>query len=210
MKYLDVNSWNRKEHFHFFNQFSDPFFGVTISMDVTNAYAFSKKCKYSFFIVYLHACMKAINAIENFRYRIKDDKVLIYERIDVSPTILRPNQTFGFSYVFFDKDLKVFNHNFQQEKERVLSSNQLFPPINQENCVYCSALPWLHFSAQKEPMIHFNNNSIPKLSFGKFKNNDGKLEMPVSIIVNHALMDGIHLAQFFERYQKELNSFSYH
>jgi chloramphenicol O-acetyltransferase type A len=38
---LDVENWNRKEHFLFFKQFEEPFFGATV-IDCTKAYALQK------------------------------------------------------------------------------------------------------------------------------------------------------------------------
>jgi len=35
---LDISSWNRKDHFAFFKQFEEPFFGVTVPIDCTTAY----------------------------------------------------------------------------------------------------------------------------------------------------------------------------
>lgn len=35
---LDIETWNRKEHFLFFSQMEEPFFGVTIVVDCTKAY----------------------------------------------------------------------------------------------------------------------------------------------------------------------------
>lgn len=205
MKYLDVEQWNRKEQFHFFKEFSDPYFGVTLTVDVTKAYAYSRKSNQSFFVLYLHACMKAINAVENFKYRIVEGQVVVHEMIHASATILRADTTFGFTFIEYSEDFEVFYQNFLKEKERVLTTRDLFPPINSEDCVYCSALPWLPFSGHKEPVAGFKLESVPKLSFGKFEKKESCLQMPVSIIVNHALMDGFHVGQFFENFQSELN-----
>ena len=35
---IDLDNWNRKEHFAFFSAFDDPFFGVTTLVDFTNVY----------------------------------------------------------------------------------------------------------------------------------------------------------------------------
>ncbi len=205
MKELDVATWNRKEHFEFFKQFSDPYFGVTVDVNVTKAYQFAKKNNHSFFVLYLHACMKAINAVENFKYRIKEDKIVIHDVIHASATILRPNNTFGFSFIHFSEDFTVFNENFLAEKKRIFNSPHLFPPTNSEDCVYCSAMPWINFTGHKEPLAGFSVESVPKLAFSKFKKEKGALLMPVSIKVNHALMDGYHVGMFFEKFQVELD-----
>jgi len=207
MKELDIQNWNRKQHFEFFKEFSDPFFSVTVQLDVTKAYQFAKRNNTSFFVVYLHACMKAVNAIENFKYRIEGDKVVIHEIIHASATILRPDTTFGFSFIHFSDDFEQFYQNFLLEKERVFIGNELFPPINSQDCVYCSAMPWLHFTGHKEPVNGAVLESVPKFAFGKFENINNNLLMPISVDVNHALVDGFHVGQFFQKFQDALDVF---
>lgn len=207
MKYLNIDKWNRKEHFRHFNELSDPYFGVTVDVDVTDAFAYAKKTKTPFFVVYLHACMRAINQIENFKYRIvADDKIVIYDIIHASATIIREDNTFGFSFINFSDSLEMFYQNFKAEKERILNSTNLYPTLNTEDCIYCSAMPWINFSGHKEPSKGVRE-SVPKLAFGRYKEKQGRLQMPVAILVNHALMDGYHVGLFFKEYQKMLEGY---
>lgn len=207
MRFLDIDSWNRKEHFEFFNTFLDPYFSVATKFDVTNAKKFSKENKVSFFAVYLHACVKAINEIENFRYRILEDKVVIYDTIHASATIMRPDHTFGFSFINYSNDVVEFAANVLKEKERILNSNSLFPPVDSIDCIYCSAMPWTNFTGHKEPLSG-KKESVPKLAFSKAVKTNGILEMTVAVSVNHALMDGYHIALFNDKFQENLNSYS--
>ncbi|MCU6167761.1 hypothetical protein KWH76_23435, partial [Enterobacter roggenkampii] len=39
---IDIEKWNRKEHFNFFKTFDDPFFGMTANVDFTPVYNYSK------------------------------------------------------------------------------------------------------------------------------------------------------------------------
>jgi len=183
---------------------SDPYFGVTIPFDVTKAYHFAKANELSFFGRYLHDCMKAINAIENLKYRIVDNDVVAYDTIHASATIMRPNKTFGFSFIEFNEDLNVFLKAFEKEKERIASSDELYPPQNSLDCIYCSAMPWLNFSGHKEPVSGLVE-SVPKLAFSKVNETNGSIMMNVAISVNHALVDGYHVALFAEKFQQFLN-----
>ena len=204
MKYLDIENWNRKQHFEHFNRFVDPYFGVVSDLDVTKAYQYSRETGISFFALYLYACMKAINAVENLRYRIQEDKVVIHEVIHSSATISREDNTFGCTFIHFSKDFDIFYERLQKEKERVLNSTDLFPEENSDNCIHCSSIPWVNFSGHKEPYSGMKD-SVPKLAFGKFSKKEGKLMMPVAISVNHALVDGYHVGLFFDHYQQELD-----
>ncbi|MBA6156951.1 chloramphenicol acetyltransferase [Tenacibaculum sp. S7007] len=205
MKYLDIDSWNRKQHFEHFRTLADPTFGIVADVEVSKCYQSAKENKQSFFVLYLHACMKAINEIESFKYRIEGDKVAIYDVINTSPTIARADNTFGFSYVEFSEDYKKFENNFLKEKERITNSTDLFPPKYSLGCVHCSAIPWVSFSSHKEPFSGDKDSSVPQLSFAKIKEENNKMLMPVAVNVNHALVDGYDLGQFFEKFQAHLD-----
>ena len=51
---LNIESWNRKEHFRFFSAFDDPFFGITTNVDFTTIYLEAKHNSQSFFLYSLH------------------------------------------------------------------------------------------------------------------------------------------------------------
>ena len=205
MKYLDIENWNRKQHFQHFKSLEDPYFGVTANVDVTKIYKDSKEQNQSFFSRYLHACLKALNKVENFKYRIKGDKIVIHDTIHASATIARKDNTFGFSFINYSDDFKDFNQSFLNEKERILNSSDLFPLVNSDDCIYCSALPWVTFTSQKEPVSGMKNESVPKLAFGKTFTENDTLKMPVAISANHALVDGYHIGLFFEEFQIQLD-----
>ena len=204
MEIIDINHWNRKQHYEHFSAMKDPFFGVTVSFDVTKAYQFSKEKKISFFGRYLHDCMKAINEVDALKLRVENENVIKYEIIHASPTIMRENKTFGFTFIKFNEDLSVFLENLEIKKKRVLNSDKLYPPINSSDCIHCSALPWFSFTGQKEPVSGLMD-SVPKLAFGKAISQNESLIMNVSINVNHALVDGYDVGLFVKKYQDYLN-----
>jgi len=124
---LDIDSWNRKEHFLFFKQMQEPFFGITATIDCTIAYHKSKEQSVSFFIYYLHKTLEALNAIEPFRYRIRNDEIIVFNRIDASATIMRGDTSFGFSLIEYDPDLSRFAENAKKEIERVQNTPASLP-----------------------------------------------------------------------------------
>ena len=203
---LDIASWNRKEHFEFFSSFEEPFFGVTVEMDCTQAYAKSKRDNISFFLYYLYLASKAVNSIEAFRYRIEGDRVYIYDKINASATISRVDNSFGFSHIIHDDNLQVFLNNAEKEIDRIRAGSGLMLEEIRQNEVHYSALPWIKFSSLSHSRSFKKGDSCPKISFGKITTEDDRKMMPVSVHVHHALMDGYHLGLFIDKFQKLLNS----
>lgn len=63
---IDLEHWNRKEHFLFFGSMDDPFFGLTTQIDVTSIYKEAKADHASFFLYSLHKIMTAVNEVGEF------------------------------------------------------------------------------------------------------------------------------------------------
>ena len=201
---LDLENWARKEHFNFFRQFEEPFFGVTVQIDCTNAYHKAKELSVSFFLYYLHCSLAAANEIEPFRYQISGDIVWKYDAVHASPTINRPDGTFGFGYLEFHPSFKEFNSKALIEIKKVQESKSLFPPVISDNIIHYSSIPWIDFSAISHARSFSYKDSCPKISFGKMSTKNGIRTMPVSIHVHHALMDGYHVGLFVEKFQQFL------
>lgn len=198
---LDIESWNRKEHYQFFKQFDEPYYGVSVKVDCSIAYQKAKALGVSFYNYYMHKCLVAINAIDNFKYRIEAEEVWCYDHIGVSATVLRADKTFGFSYVKFEADFELFNVLLNQEIARVKETTGLFTTGEVPNVVHFSALPWINFTFISQASHSEFADSCPKFSIGKLVDEHGKKFMMISIHVHHALVDGYHLGLFYDQLQ---------
>jgi chloramphenicol O-acetyltransferase type A len=203
---LDMASWARRDHFAFFNKFEEPFFGVCVEVDCTRAHAFVKESGISFFLYYLWCALKAANEIESFRYRIDGEAVWIYDEVHASPTINRPDGSFGFAYMDFHDDLIVFLQTAAAERDRVQNSTGLFPATSGENVLHMSSVPWLRFTGISHARSFSFPDSCPKIAFGKMTEVNGRLLMPLSVHVHHALMDGYQVSQFISSFETALQA----
>lgn len=203
---LNLATWPRRDHFNFFKQFEEPFFGVTLKVDCTMAYQKVKETSGSFFLSYLHKSLVAANEIESFRYRISREEVVVYDQVNASPTINRPDGTFGFAYLDFHTEFEDFQKNGLRVIEDVRHSSGLVPALSGENVIHYSSIPWIDFTSISHARSFAFKDSIPKISFGKMTEEHGRRWMPVSVHVHHALMDGYHVGQFCERFQELLNA----
>ena len=198
---LDMDRWVRKAHYEFFSRFEEPFFGVTVQVDCTSAFDRAKASGHSFFLSYLHKALVAANLVEAFRYRIIDGQVWVYDQVNASPTINRPDGTFGFGYMNYEEDFAVFETNATIEMDRVRNSSGLEPAVSGENVIHFSSIPWISFTSLSHARSFAHKDSIPKISFGKMTETNGIRSMPVSVHAHHGLMDGYQVGQFLEHFQ---------
>ena len=203
--YIELDQWSRKEVFSLFSSYEEPYWGTTVLVNCTNAITYCKKKNCSLFLYYLHCSIKAANLIEEFKYRSEDKKVVVYDVIHASTIINRLDGSFGFSQIEFNSDFQIFLKSADKEIERVRNSTSLFGPINTDNVIHYSSLPWLEFTSLSHARAYSKNEGIPKISFGKIIENNRKHLMPVSIHVHHGFVDGYHVAQYVEKFQELLN-----
>ncbi len=203
MRTLDLSTWNRREHFHFFLGCDDPFFGLMAEVEVTRAYARCKAEGLPFFLYNHYASIRAANETEPFRYRIRGEEVVVYDRIHVGTTLLRPDKTFAFSYLPYEPALDRFIAAGQAEMARVMETTGLgvTEQTSREDQIFYSTLPWINFTGLTHARKLHVQDSVPRISFGKITRRGEQRFMPTSIYVHHSLMDAYHVGQYLECYQ---------
>lgn len=202
---IDIRNWKRKEIYDFFKNYEEPYYGIAVDLDCTEAYEFAKSKDYSFFLYYLHVILKSVNQTDAFKYRIEGDDLYLYDVINASATVDRDDGTFGFSYIPYFENLDLFMERATEELIEVRTSTQLIRSEIGENIIHFSALPWIQFTHVSHPRRYSRRDSIPKITVGKYHTLNKRKMLPVSVHVNHAVADGLHMGQFFKTLQQLLH-----
>jgi len=206
---FNPEGWNRKEHFELFSRMDNPYVGVVAEVNCNKAYQYAKTNNISFFALYLHCSMLAENSVEEFKYRLEDGEIFIYDQIDCGTTIGRKDGTFGFAFIPYSNDFKTFNTKLQQEIKEVEECVGLH--IKNEDLtlglIRHSTFPWSKFTGLIQPSNYGTEESIPRIIFGKAYLQGDQMIMPVSVDANHGFVDGLHLAKYLATFEKELNKF---
>lgn len=203
---VDLNRWARRAQYDFFHQFDEPFFGITAEVECGAAYQRCKQQGHSFYLFYLHKILLAVNQIQEFRYRIEGDGVVLWDRIRIGATVDRADGTFGFAHFDYANDFASFAQGASAEIERVQGRHDLEPSDGKDNVVHFSALPWVSFTSLSHARRFQRQDSCPKIATGKLHETNGRMVMPVSVHGHHALMDGVHAGRFFQVLEALLGS----
>ena len=204
---IDVQTWQRRDYFEHFGKCVDPYFGITSNVDCTLAYDTCKKSGFSFFVFYMFESIKAINQVENFRYRLIDKDIWLFDRVHASTTIGRPDGSFGFALFEYIEDFSGFQKNAETKIALVQKAQdlQVTDDAKRFDVIHCTTLPWFSFTSYNPGRVIGCQGSIPKVAFGKFFEHEGKKWLPVSVHVNHGLVDGYHVGKYLELFQMGLN-----
>jgi chloramphenicol O-acetyltransferase type A len=204
---LDLATWNRREHYAFYRAYDNPYFNLCAPVDVTRLLERSRsEGGPTFFLASLWASLAAVNEIEELRYRIRGDHVVVHERVHGGSTVLVPDGTFRFGYFDYDSDFWTFAGGAASVLERVRAEmGPLEARPERDDMIHYSIIPWVAFTSFSHARRWGTDDSVPKVVFGRHHRVEDANQMPVSIEVHHALVDGLHVGRFFERFQHHLD-----
>lgn len=211
---IDINTWERRDNYEFFRGFVNSWYSVTTEIDCTEARSAAKAAGRSFFLYYLYAVVRAANEVDELRYRTdKNGQVLFHDKVDIISPIAVPGKTFYTVRIPFYEDFERF---YTEAHALITNIPEDGDPYGAEkilikqgdyDVVHLSAVPKLYFTSITYTLAEAGNGcNYPLMTAGKAVNRDGRLVFPLSIYVNHAFVDGSHLASFFEKIEKYLHS----
>ena len=191
--------WERREAYEFFSTFSNPFYMVTFQTDITELYNYTKAHGLSFYCGMIWACTEAINRVRAFRVSLENGKLALLDGRHPSFTDLKPGaEQF---HIVTMKHLPTIEA-FCEEAGRRSKAQTFFVDLEQESdaLIYYTCLPWIELTALtnerdlSDPKAA--DDSIPRISWGKYKDENGRKTIGISVEVNHRFIDGLHIGQF--------------
>ncbi len=202
MKFIDIENWKRKNHYNYFKQLDYPHFNICGNLDITNFYRYIKKTELPFFASVLYASTKTANDIREFRFRIKEDRLIEHEIVSPSFTVMTKEEVFSFCTVNFIDSYNDFKSNALKEIEKTKNNITIKDEPGRDDLLYITSIPWISFTNITHPIQMSPVDSIPRISWGKYFEESGKVKLPLSVQVHHALADGIHVGKFFNNIQE--------
>jgi len=204
---IDIETWERKATFEFFREYKDPYFNMAANVDVSRLYSFCKARGFPFSIAALYCSVAAANEIREFRLRMIGEKVVEFDRLEATQTILNDDNTFSFCYFPWRDSLEEFVKTGKAAREKYGAMRSFDVEAGRLDLVYYSVIPWVSFTSFKHANSGDNRQSVPRMVFGKMFEQGGSRLMPFSVEGHHCLMDGYHVGKYFELFQNKLNSF---
>ena len=200
---LDLAAYPRRAHFDYFRQMANPYVSVTAPCDVTALRRLTQERGLPFFLTVLHCAINAANAVPELRQRIRGEGIVEYDRCLSSHTVALPDGTYCYCTLDCAQPLGAFLPAAQAEVARVKAAPSLDDGADPDELFFVSSLPWLTFSAISLP-TPTPADSNPRITWGRWHRQEGRTLLPMTLLANHALVDGIHIARFYENLDREL------
>jgi chloramphenicol O-acetyltransferase type A len=202
-RFLDLESWPRRQTFEFFRKYDNPYFNVCTALEAGPLVELVRsEPDVSFFLAYLYLSLRAANESEPFRYRLSEGRVMVHERIHAGTTVLLEDESFGFAYFNYTEDFASFQAAAREALAQLRARKSFDPQDHRTDLIHYSILPWVSFTSFSHARNWSGEDSIPKIVFGKATERNGEWRLPVSVEVHHALMDGLHVGRYLEMLQE--------
>jgi len=199
MKVIDINNWDRRKYFDFYKNYNNPCFSINLNLDIDKLIELTKKQNLKFFPTFIYCLMKAMNEIEEFKYRVRNNTVVLHDLIHPTYTVLNEKNQYVFCFTKYDSNFKMFYKNVIQDIEREVKGENLEDETDKDDLVFISNIPWFSFTALMHPFSEDDPHSIPRVSFGKYFVENERIKLPISFQFHHGLCDGFHIAQLIDK-----------
>ena len=180
---------------------------LTADVNVTNLRAYSKKNNLNFYPLMLWVVSKIINSHDEFKYSWDDVGNLIkWDFVSPSYTDFHADDE-NFVKMVTEYSDDLFEFCSRVDKDRQRHKNERAILFNQPpNFFDVSCLPWIKYSHFDIHVFDEGKFLAPVVTWGKFEEKDGKLIMPLTMNIHHAVADGFHLSRFFNEVQELMDS----
>lgn len=204
MRIIEIEKWERREHYRFFGGMAYPQFNICGQLDLTVFDRFRREQGLPFFIPLLYLAVRAANEIKEFRYRIRGKRVIEHETISPAITVLGKGDIFGYCAIEYDPDPERFLKLAADAIARAKENPTIAEDPARDDVIYYTSLPWISFTSLSHT-INLPADSIPRISWGKYFADGDRILLPYSVQVHHGLADGLHVGKHFTLLQELLN-----
>lgn len=204
MNKIDYEAWSRREVFEFFSGMSNPFYSVTFNVDVTKLYGFAKEREISFYYALVYLVTQAVNSVEALRCGLYGGcPVEFSERIPSFTDLKKGSEIFH----IVTMPCRGGIEEFCREAKAKSMAQECFIEKDAESpaLIYISCLPWVELTALTNERDLDPDDAVPRISWGKYFEREGRKILGMSLELNHRFADGLHVGLFAEKLDELIN-----
>lgn len=209
---IDKNTYYRKGVFRHFSEDCKCSTSVTARIDVTRLVEYSVQTGTKFYINFLYLLSKVLNSRDDYKmgYLWETDELICYDRIHPTQYVFHEDtETCTPVYTVYEDDYSAFYKNALRDVEQAKQTREYgLDAANHPNWFDASYISWLSYDSLNIELPDGYLYFAPIVNWGKYREENGRLVMPVSVRLNHAIADGFLVANVFRLLQKEIEAFT--
>ena len=211
-KVVDMEKYYRRGVYRHFTEDCKCSTSITSKIDVSKLIEYSKKTNTKFYINFLYILAKVLNSREDYRMQYLYDKqqLIVFDKINPANYIFHEDtETCTVVYTEYFEEYEKFYNSCVAEIGKAKKTREYgLDPENHPNYFDASYISWLSYESLNVELPDGYLYFLPIINWGKYREENGKFLMPVSVRLNHAVADGYLNAKVFMLLEKEISSLS--
>ena len=208
---IDKETYYRKGVFRHFTEDCKCSTSMTARVDVTEFVKYSKESSTKFYVNFLYILSKVLNSRDDYRmgYLWQTEELICYDVIHPTQYVFHEDtETCTPVYTSYDPDYKIFYKNASEDIEAAKQTREYGLDMEKHpNWFDASYISWLSYDSLNIELPDGFLYFLPIINWGKYREENGKLLMPVSVRMNHAVADGYLVANVYRLLEKEIAAF---
>lgn len=210
-KIVDKETYYRKGVFRHFTEDCKCSISMTARIDVTELVEYSKITHTKFYFNFLYILSKVLNSREDYRmgYLWQTEELICYDVIHPTQYVFHEDtETCTPVYTEYCENYAAFCINASNDLERANKTREYsLDMASHPNWFDASYIPWLSYDSMNIELPDGYLFFAPIVNWGRYREENGRQLMPVSVRLNHAIADGYHTALVFRLLQREIYAF---
>lgn len=208
---VDLNTYYRKGVFRHFTEDCKCSTSMTARIDVTALARHSKAAGTKFYLNFLYLLSKALNSRDDYRmgYLWQTNQLICYDVIHPTQYAFdEATETCTPVYTRYNADYGTFYRGALEDLERAKrTGGYALDAANHPNWFDASYISWLSYDALNIELPDGYPYFLPIINWGRYRDEGGRLMMPVSVRLNHAVADGYLVANVYRLLEREMAAF---
>lgn len=210
-KVVDKETYYRKGVYRHFTQDCKCSTSMTARIDVTELVKYSKSTNTKFYVNFLYILTKVLNSRDDYKmgYLWQSEELICYDVINPTQYIFHDDtETCTPVYTKYYENYEKFYEEAVKDIEAAKATREYgLDAANHPNWFDASYISWLSYDSLHIELPDGYLYFLPIINWGKYREENEKLMMPVSVRLNHAVADGYLIANVFRLLQKEILNF---
>ncbi len=210
MKIIDRDQYYRKGVYRHFTEDCKCSVSITARLDVTALEDHSRRTDTKFYLNFLYLLCRVLNSRDDYKmgYRWETDELVCYETIHPTQYVFHPDtETCTPVCSCYCPDYGTFYREALADIEKARETRE-YALDTRPNRFDASYIPWLSYDALNVELPDGYLYYAPIVNWGKYRRENGRLMMPLTVRMNHAVADGYLVALVFRLLEKEAAAFT--
>ncbi len=210
-KLLDPATYYRRGVYRHFTEDCKCSTSITARLDVSALYDHAKKRGSKFYIDFLYLLSKVLNARDDYKmvYEWQTRELRVYDTVNPIQYIFHEDtETCSPVYTTYYEEYHIFYKHCEADIKKAKETREYGLDYDgHPNWFDASYISWLSYDSLHLELPDGHLHFMPIVNWGKFREENGRKQMPLTVRLNHAVADGYLVAWVFKRLEAEMAAF---